>query len=191
MLQLMRPTWPRGRLLGDDWLTRMNESGRRISRPSAGTGHHPPAVDFNIFRSRAPASALSDVFRGTIKHQIRECASLCIKVTHRNAAHAHDCVAISASSAGKPCLNFALREQIPNRTVCPPDIRGVLKRNLEGSPSRCGFCVDGFFKVGDCRVHKNPSKDSAFCCLSFDSILRNFCNVANALALNHDSIKQV
>jgi hypothetical protein len=30
MLQLMRPARPRGRLLGDDWLTRMNENGRRV-----------------------------------------------------------------------------------------------------------------------------------------------------------------
>jgi len=92
---------------------------------------------------------------------------------------------------GAPLIYRRERGSVSQSPTPTPDIRGVLKRNLEGSPSRCGFCVDGFFKVGDCRVHKNPSKDSAFCCLSFDSILRNFCNVANALALNHDSIKQV
>jgi hypothetical protein len=30
MLQFVRPTRPGGWLLGDDWLTRMNESGRRV-----------------------------------------------------------------------------------------------------------------------------------------------------------------
>jgi hypothetical protein len=30
MLQLMRPAWPGWGLLGDDWLTRMNESGGRV-----------------------------------------------------------------------------------------------------------------------------------------------------------------
>ena len=30
MLQLMRPTRPGGRLFGDDWLARMNESGWRV-----------------------------------------------------------------------------------------------------------------------------------------------------------------
>jgi hypothetical protein len=30
MLQLVRPARSTWRLLGDDWLTRMNESGRRV-----------------------------------------------------------------------------------------------------------------------------------------------------------------
>src|SRR5262245_25528598 len=30
MLQLVHPTRPNWRLFGDDWLTRMNESGRRV-----------------------------------------------------------------------------------------------------------------------------------------------------------------
>src|SRR5262249_38683731 len=39
IFQLMRPTWPGGRLLGDDWLARMNESGRRIQWPAARITH--------------------------------------------------------------------------------------------------------------------------------------------------------
>jgi hypothetical protein len=35
VLQLVRPTRPAWRLLGDDWLTRMNEGGRRIHGPTA------------------------------------------------------------------------------------------------------------------------------------------------------------
>src|SRR5262245_14796092 len=35
MLQFVRPAWPSWRLLGDDWLARMNESGRRIQWPTA------------------------------------------------------------------------------------------------------------------------------------------------------------
>jgi hypothetical protein len=30
MFQFVRPARPRGRLLGDDWLTGMNESGWRV-----------------------------------------------------------------------------------------------------------------------------------------------------------------
>jgi len=30
MLQLMRPACPHWRLLGDDWLTRMDEGSRRV-----------------------------------------------------------------------------------------------------------------------------------------------------------------
>src|SRR4029450_8548405 len=35
MLQFLPPTRPTWRLLGDDWLTRMNESGRRVHGPAA------------------------------------------------------------------------------------------------------------------------------------------------------------
>jgi len=35
MLQLMRPAWSRWGLLGDDWLTRMDEGGRHIQWPTA------------------------------------------------------------------------------------------------------------------------------------------------------------
>jgi hypothetical protein len=35
MLQLMRPAWPGWGLLGDDWLTGLHESGRRVQWPAA------------------------------------------------------------------------------------------------------------------------------------------------------------
>jgi hypothetical protein len=41
MFQFMRPARANWGLLGDDWLARMDESGRRIDRPAARVTHTP------------------------------------------------------------------------------------------------------------------------------------------------------
>jgi len=48
VLQLVRPAWPGRRLLGDDWLARVDECGGRITGPTAGvTPQHAADIGLN------------------------------------------------------------------------------------------------------------------------------------------------
>src|SRR5262245_65633476 len=48
MLQFMPPAWPRGRLLGDNRLTRMDERSRRVQWPAArATPQHAADLELN------------------------------------------------------------------------------------------------------------------------------------------------
>jgi hypothetical protein len=51
MLQFMRPARPSWGLLGDDWLARMNETGRRVYWPAARVTHTPQHEGLYIART--------------------------------------------------------------------------------------------------------------------------------------------